>query len=380
MVTARPLTVEVVGFSPGFAYLAGLPAALRHVPRRARPRPSVPAGSVALANGHAAVYPSASPGGWQLIGHTDEPLFTPWTPPYARLTPGDRVRFVRATTATGHDTGRPTSSAAPIPGAEAPPSGARPGLRGRGARPPVRPAGRGRKGVAALGVPAAGPADPDSFRLANAAGRQPGRRLRPRDHGARPDPALPEPDLRGGRRRLARSAPGRSALGAGPRGARHCRPAAARRSGAGRVPLLRGDGRRLRRSRPARELLQRSAGRPRARADRAGGATVGRPHGAALGRPSARRCPGGCGRRASRSPCAWSPVRTPSGSRPGRSPPWRRGDSPSRGRATGWDCGSGATRARRRCRQLPAPRASSTPRAWSPEPCRSHRTGSRSSC
>ncbi len=167
MVTARPLTVEVVGFSPGFAYLTGLPAALRHVPRRARPRPSVPAGSVALANGHAAVYPSASPGGWQLIGHTDEPLFTPWAPPYARLTPGDRVRFVKATTATGHDTGRPTSSAAPIPGAEAPPSGARPvfEVEEPGLRSVLQDGGR--KGVAALGVPAAGPADPDSFRLAN---------------------------------------------------------------------------------------------------------------------------------------------------------------------------------------------------------------------
>jgi KipI family sensor histidine kinase inhibitor len=70
MLTAAPLTVAVVGFSPGFAYLAGLPAALRRVPRRSRPRPSVPAGSVALGGGHAAVYPSASPGGWHLVGHT----------------------------------------------------------------------------------------------------------------------------------------------------------------------------------------------------------------------------------------------------------------------------------------------------------------------
>ena len=68
--TERPLTVAVVGFSPGFAYLDGLPEALRTVPRRAHPRPRVPAGSVALANGHAAVYPAASPGGWQLVGRT----------------------------------------------------------------------------------------------------------------------------------------------------------------------------------------------------------------------------------------------------------------------------------------------------------------------
>jgi biotin-dependent carboxylase-like uncharacterized protein len=167
MVTARPLTVDVVGFSPGFAYLAGLPAALRRVPRRARPRPSVPAGSVALANGHAAVYPSATPGGWQLIGQTDEPLFTPWTPPYARLAPGDRVRFVRSIAATWPDTGRPTASAASVSRADAPPSGARPvfEVEEPGLRSVLQDGGR--KGVAALGVPAAGPADPDSFRLAN---------------------------------------------------------------------------------------------------------------------------------------------------------------------------------------------------------------------
>ena len=64
LVTGRPLTVAVVGFAPGFAYLDGLPDELCHIPRRPRPRPAVPPGSVALANGHAAVYPTASPGGW----------------------------------------------------------------------------------------------------------------------------------------------------------------------------------------------------------------------------------------------------------------------------------------------------------------------------
>ena len=172
MVTAHPLTVAVVGFSPGFAYLAGLPDELGQVPRRPRPRPTVPAGSVALANGHAAVYPSASPGGWQLIGRTDEPLFTPWAPPYARLAPGDRVRFVRGALAP--------APAAPAPG---------PGRTDRddgaaGVADPLPPTARpvfdvdepgvrtvlqdgGRRGLAALGVPAASPADPYSFRLAN---------------------------------------------------------------------------------------------------------------------------------------------------------------------------------------------------------------------
>jgi KipI family sensor histidine kinase inhibitor len=167
MMTARPLTVAVVGFSPGFAYLAGLPAALRRVPRRSRPRPSVPAGSVALANGHAGVYPSATPGGWQLVGHTDEPLFTPWEPPYARLAPGDRVRFVRSTAAAGPAARTSASADAPLRRTEAPPAGARPVFEvdEPGLRSVLQDGGR--KGLAALGVPAAGPADPDSFRLAN---------------------------------------------------------------------------------------------------------------------------------------------------------------------------------------------------------------------
>jgi KipI family sensor histidine kinase inhibitor len=167
MLTAAPLTVAVVGFSPGFAYLAGLPTALRRVPRRPRPRPSVPAGSVALAGGHAAVYPSATPGGWQLVGHTDELLFTPWTPPYARLAPGDRVRFVRSTAAVGPGAGRSTWADGPAGSSDGPPPGARPvfEVEEAGLRSVLQDGGR--KGVAALGVPAASPADPDSFRLAN---------------------------------------------------------------------------------------------------------------------------------------------------------------------------------------------------------------------
>lgn len=162
LVTAQVLTVAVVGFSPGFAYLAGLPEELGHIPRRPRPRPSVPAGSLALANGHAAVYPTTSPGGWQLIGRTPEPLFTPWEPPYARLAPGDRVRFTVATVAA-EAVEAPSISGAPV---AADPAGQpafeveQPGVW------TVLQDG-GRRGMAALGVPAATAADPYSFRLAN---------------------------------------------------------------------------------------------------------------------------------------------------------------------------------------------------------------------
>jgi KipI family sensor histidine kinase inhibitor len=166
--TAATLTVDVVGFSPGFAYLGGLPEELRHVSRRAQPRPAVPAGSVALANGYAAVYPTASPGGWQLIGRTDVALFTPLEPPYARLAPGDRVRFVHAASASPGG-GASTSTPAPVPAdPPAPASAAGPvfAVEEAGLRTVLQDGGR--RGMAALGVPAAGPADPYSFQLANA--------------------------------------------------------------------------------------------------------------------------------------------------------------------------------------------------------------------
>jgi KipI family sensor histidine kinase inhibitor len=85
--------VAFCGFAPGFAYLTGLPPSL-HVPRRDSPRPTVPAGSVALAGEYAAVYPTASPGGWQLLGRTELTLFDLAATPPARLAPGNRVRFV----------------------------------------------------------------------------------------------------------------------------------------------------------------------------------------------------------------------------------------------------------------------------------------------
>ena len=90
--TTTELTVAFVGFAPGFGYLTGLPPEL-HVPRRATPRTSVPAGSVGLAGPFAGAYPRASPGGWQLVGRTDAVLFDVGREPPALLAPGVRVRF-----------------------------------------------------------------------------------------------------------------------------------------------------------------------------------------------------------------------------------------------------------------------------------------------
>jgi KipI family sensor histidine kinase inhibitor len=90
-----PLSVAFCGFAPGFAYLRGFPDAWS-VPRLAAPRPRVPAGSVALAAGYAGIYPTASPGGWRLVGHTRSEIFSVRREHPALLTPGTRVKLVRA--------------------------------------------------------------------------------------------------------------------------------------------------------------------------------------------------------------------------------------------------------------------------------------------
>jgi KipI family sensor histidine kinase inhibitor len=95
-VVARHTATEFVsafcGFAPGFAYLAGL-AEADAVPRLTSPRPRVPAGAVGLAGSWCGVYPSASPGGWRLLGRTDLSLWDPDRDPPALLAPGTRVRF-----------------------------------------------------------------------------------------------------------------------------------------------------------------------------------------------------------------------------------------------------------------------------------------------
>lgn len=84
--------VAFCGFAPGFGYLTGLPDRL-HLSRRTTPRTTVPAGSVAIAAGYAAVYPRPSPGGWHLLGTTELVLFDPDRERPALLEPGAVVRF-----------------------------------------------------------------------------------------------------------------------------------------------------------------------------------------------------------------------------------------------------------------------------------------------
>ena len=89
---APTYTVGFLGFSPGFAYLYGLPRGLRR-PRRKTPRVSVPARSLAMAGPYVGIYPAAIPGGWNLLGTAAVALFDAGRRPPTLFTPGDNVRF-----------------------------------------------------------------------------------------------------------------------------------------------------------------------------------------------------------------------------------------------------------------------------------------------
>ncbi|UTA66415.1 5-oxoprolinase subunit PxpB [Emticicia sp. 21SJ11W-3] len=92
--SAATYRVYMMGFLPGFAYLGGMDTRIA-TPRRASPRTKVPAGSVGIAGQQTGIYPLASPGGWQLIGHTDALLFNISSESPTLLKAGDLVKFVR---------------------------------------------------------------------------------------------------------------------------------------------------------------------------------------------------------------------------------------------------------------------------------------------
>mgnify|MGYP001812996284 FL=1 len=91
--TGRDYSVDMVGFTPGFAFIGGLAEQL-HIPRREQPRQRVAAGSVAIADGRTGIYALPSPGGWTLIGRTPYPLFKPQAAEPFPVHAGTRIRFV----------------------------------------------------------------------------------------------------------------------------------------------------------------------------------------------------------------------------------------------------------------------------------------------
>jgi len=162
--TGTDWSVAFTGFAPGFAYLAGGDPALR-VPRLPTPRTRVPAGAVGLAGELSGVYPRASPGGWQLLGTTDLPVWDVERDPPALLRPGARVRFVDVTRSPP----APSSRTAAAPREVRSSAGVVRGLEVVDPGPSTLVQDLGRPGRSDLGVSASGARDRAALRRANRA-------------------------------------------------------------------------------------------------------------------------------------------------------------------------------------------------------------------
>ncbi|WP_370476597.1 5-oxoprolinase subunit PxpB [Tamlana flava] len=85
-------TVYFIGFLPGFLYLGGLDEHIM-MPRKSTPRLKIEQGSVAIGGDQTGVYPSASPGGWNIIGNSPLNFFNikKEEPCFAKA--GDQIKF-----------------------------------------------------------------------------------------------------------------------------------------------------------------------------------------------------------------------------------------------------------------------------------------------
>ncbi|MDK4730619.1 urea amidolyase family protein [Rhizobium phaseoli] len=160
--TEATFIVAFVGFAPGFAYMT-CDDPIFNVPRRTTPRVRIPAGSVALAGRFGGVYPSDSPGGWQLIGRTPLEMWDLSRERAALLTPGDRVRFVDLAQI---DTSEAPKFAKSLPKKRPPAKG---GIRVIRADRPALYQDLGRSGRSGQGVSTSGAMDRESLRRANLA-------------------------------------------------------------------------------------------------------------------------------------------------------------------------------------------------------------------
>lgn len=91
---AGDFEVFLYGFAPGYAYLAGLPEALR-LDRKAAPVRGVAAGSVLIAGGQCLVSTLVMPTGWWIIGRSPTAILTGEATRPFLFDVGDRVRFRR---------------------------------------------------------------------------------------------------------------------------------------------------------------------------------------------------------------------------------------------------------------------------------------------
>jgi KipI family sensor histidine kinase inhibitor len=153
----REYRVFMLGFTPGFPYMGSVDVAIA-APRHATPRVRVEQGSVGIAGTQTGIYPSASPGGWQIIGRTGLALFDPSREEPALFAPGDCVKFVETgglhpPARRSHDSPPPASPTLTV---------ITPGLF-------TTIQDSGRWGYQASGVPVAGAMDVAALRAANTA-------------------------------------------------------------------------------------------------------------------------------------------------------------------------------------------------------------------
>ena len=156
--TARTYRVFMLGFMPGFPYLGFVDSSIA-APRKVSPNISVPAGSVGIAGNQTGIYPTDSPGGWQIIGRTDVQLFNPKTPPHTTCVPGDLVRFRRVSSLPPKRLGL-SQHAVSVPIHKRTITILSPGLW-------TSVQDLGRWGYQQFGVSVAGPMDINSHRIAN---------------------------------------------------------------------------------------------------------------------------------------------------------------------------------------------------------------------
>ena len=155
--------VYMIGFTPGYPYLGGLPERL-HTPRLSSPRLKVPKGSVGIGGSQAGIYPLESPGGWRIIGRTYLNFFDPRRNIPTPIQPGDTVQFVPVTeeeylgaeSLAPWERGRTPTGQEPRNGIEV----LRPGIL-------TTVQDRGRFGHQKFGVPVSGGMDEIALRVAN---------------------------------------------------------------------------------------------------------------------------------------------------------------------------------------------------------------------
>ena len=94
--TAAPLRVLALGFSPGQPYLGTLPEAW-DLPRQTDLTPRVQPGAVVVAVRQIVLFGTSAPTGWRQVGRCAFRCFHPARDPAIALRPGDEVQFTEAT-------------------------------------------------------------------------------------------------------------------------------------------------------------------------------------------------------------------------------------------------------------------------------------------